>query len=477
MSSNKKKWQGPKPAIRPDLSNESSALVTYHGTNTAAIVTYDDQKSSSDRKPNHKDKYSIATSHLAIATQSPPRPTLSTPLQIANSFSPLRSDSSSFKTVASSLISPHSAKQDKLIEKQKTYAPSTSSSFPKINNPTYHYHEKPYFDKFFVVETPLLLETYFKEPKKLADAIIDPMFCRIPEDNLKRHIFYEFILVDTDSIYISDVFDKIDTKKLIFRKIKFCKIITLEQWGNDPNKKRTFSRPFHISEFSYWDYIDAWTYVFYGQNPGNSLSWFIYFDKDFPLNIPFWFLEWWDKYGPNIDFLPTIIKEGYQYWVTHIDKPKDWDFIPDLLIFFRIFSLTWILMLDYKIQERLIGNVNVPYFGRQTKIKWWSGMNMADHGKSRVAKWFNENPSLCNANTDQSQFLMAKSQNQAKIAAARTPEELLAIADEMRKTMSAMSQKDSDSDDCDDFLSEDDNTEGNSYQNTFGHDLSQFQGH
>ena len=105
-------------------------------------------------------------------------------------------------------------------------------------------------------------------------------------------------------------------------------------------------------------------------------------------------------------------------------------------------------------------------------------MNMADHGKSRVAKWFNENPSLYNANTDQSQFLIAKSQNQANIAAARTPEELLAIADEMRKTMSAMSQKDSDSDsdDCDDFLSEDDNTEGNSYQNTFGHDLSQFQG-
>ena len=138
-------------------------------------------------------------------------------------------------------------------------------------------------------------------------------------------------------------------------------------------------------------------------------------------------------------------------------------------------------MLDYKIQEILIGNVNVPYFGRQTKIKWWSGMNMADHGKNRVAKWFNENPSFCNSSKDQSQFLMAKSQNQARIAAAKTPEELLAIADEMRKTMTAISQKDSDSEDHDDFLTEDDPTEGNSYSqqhcgNTFGHDLSQFQG-
>ena len=42
--------------------------------------------------------------------------------------------------------------------------------------------------------------------------------------------------------------------------------------------------------------------------------------------------------------------------------------------------------------------------------------------------------------------------------------------------MSTISQKDSDSEDYDDFLSEDDPTEGNNYQNTFDHDLSQFQG-
>ena len=64
----------------------------------------------------------------------------------------------------------------------------------------------------------------------LANAIIDPLFGRILEDITKRHIFYEFILVDTDSIYVSDVFDKIDKEKLIFKKIKLYKIITLDQW-------------------------------------------------------------------------------------------------------------------------------------------------------------------------------------------------------------------------------------------------------
>ena len=88
---------------------------------------------------------------------------------------------------------------------------------------------------------------------------------------------------------------------------------------------------------------------------------------------------------------------------------------------------------------------------------------MVNHGKNRVAKWFNENPSLCNISIDQSQFLMAKSHNQARIPALKTPEELLAIADEIRKSIAAISQKDLDSEDHDDFLSEDDLTEGNIY--------------
>ena len=41
---------------------------------------------------------------------------------------------------------------------------------------------------------------------------------------------------------------------------------------------------------------------------------------------------------------------------------------------------------------------------------------------------------------------MAKSQNQARIAAASTPEELRKIAQEMEKTMTNMSPKDSESD-------------------------------
>ncbi|KAK3221810.1 hypothetical protein Dsin_008835 [Dipteronia sinensis] len=109
-------------------------------------------------------------------------------------------------------------------------------------------------------------------------------------------------------------------------------------------------------------------------------------------------------------------------------------------------NLTWILMLGYAIIDKLVGNINVPYFGRQTKIKWWSGMNIADLGTQGVASWFNENPSLCKTLIDQSPFLMAKSQSCAQLAAASsrlatasTADELHAIIKDMEKAMTTIS--------------------------------------
>ena len=68
---------------------------------------------------------------------------------------------------------------------------------------------------------------------------------------------------------------------------------------------------------------------------------------------------------------------------------------------------------------------------------------------------------------------MAKSQNQARIAAVSTPEERRKIAQEMEKTMTNMSQKDSESDyqDDDDDLLEDDEESTNAHS-YFGHDAS-----
>ena len=163
MSSNKGRPRGPRLTIRPDLSTDLSP-------------------NNQSQKPNHKDKYALTL--LSQPGPSSPRPTSARPIQISNSFSPLRSESPSFKTIASSHISPHSSKQNKLAQVNQSQI--TSSSFPRVNSHTYQYQIKPYFDRYFAIEAPLLLEHYFKEPKKLADAIIDPMFCRIPDRKSTR---------------------------------------------------------------------------------------------------------------------------------------------------------------------------------------------------------------------------------------------------------------------------------------------------
>ncbi|KAK3223932.1 hypothetical protein Dsin_010957 [Dipteronia sinensis] len=322
------------------------------------------------------------------------------------------------------------SKQDKIR------MPSSVQTYPKNNFPNYPYHYKPFFDRFFPLEPTFLIDNYLKEPKKLADKVINPLFHRIPDDEEKTQPFYEFILVDTGSVAISEIYNKYDPTKVAVMKIKICKIITLEQWGGNPNKKIRFSRLFR-SDYSYWDYRDAWFKMFYRQNPEYSLSWCVYFDKNFPLNLPFWFLEWWDKFGPTIDFLPCVIKEGFHYWSQNLDKPSDWEFFPDLFLFFKHFDLTWILMLEYNIRDILVGNIQIPYFGRQIKIKWWSRMKLTNLGKDRILKWFSENPSFFK-NIDQLEFLLAKSQILDRVAAAKTPEELLKIMKECLTIMSKL---------------------------------------
>ncbi|KAK2638890.1 hypothetical protein Ddye_026685 [Dipteronia dyeriana] len=386
-----------------DLSDKGSYL---------SLSTY-----QTSPRGSHKDKYAISLlsqprSPHQLPIQFPPLPPTGpsyyrspsqSPVHTFNTFSPLSTDSQSFKTIVSSRVSPHSKKQDQLAKSTQSSHMALLTPLPKINQPVYSYVNKPFFDRFFTMEHLFLEDHYFREPKKLADDYINPLFGRIPEDP---------------------------------------------------------------------DYISAWTRFFYGQNPGNSLSWFIYFDKNFQIDLPFWFLEWWDKFGHTIDFLPMTVKEGFAFWTANIERPDERDFYPELFLFYVQFNLTWILMLEYAIQDKTIGNVNVPYFGRQAKIKWWSGMNLANLTKDKISKWFSDNPSYYNQatdNTDQSSFLMAKSQNQARIAVTASPEELMKIDEEMNNSMASMSQvgsdKSNDKEESDNYAF--DSEDPSSY---FGHD-------
>ncbi|KAK3188030.1 hypothetical protein Dsin_027591 [Dipteronia sinensis] len=223
MASNRERGRrGRGPGIQPSPTDIFRGIKASNLSSDLSL-TY-----NSPSRPNHKDKYVIS-----IISQPPdpnllniPSPSPSPNLSLTNKFSHLQTDSPSFKTVVSAHLSPQSIKQEKLAISKQNLNMTSSPSSSKPPSSSYPYIPKPFFDRFCSMEMPILLDQYFDEPKKLADTLIDLVFFRIPEDHLKRHIFYEFILVDTDSIYISDVFDQVDKEKIIFRKIKLCKILT-----------------------------------------------------------------------------------------------------------------------------------------------------------------------------------------------------------------------------------------------------------
>ncbi|XP_057954918.1 uncharacterized protein LOC131148954 isoform X2 [Malania oleifera] len=369
-------------------------------------------------EPNSKDKYAMAMTNnpLAPRTLNAPRarplqpkvpplvPTVSLlPSQPSSSLSRPSSSSQTipfnnkYSVVGQSFLPSQSKKRTYKDKPTKSsIVDSTLSPHPaiQINREHFPYLTKPYFDRFFILEPEYLTLEFLDNPKKIVDKVIDKEFHRIPEHEQKRQNFYEFILVDTESIDIFECFDKHDSTKLAFIKIKIKRILSLKQWGGNPNSTRKFSGPFSPPEFNYWDYKDAWTKSLYRQNKGYSLSWLIYFDKNMSIEVPYWFHEWWDKFGPIDELFPPQLKESYKLWIETIQLPDHWMEYPLLFIFYNRFSLTWILKMEYAIQDTVIGQHKVPYFGRQIKIKWWNGMNLSNLTKVAMSKWFDQNPRL-----------------------------------------------------------------------------------
>lgn len=89
--------------------------------------------------------------------------------------------------------------------------------------------------------------------------IFPPGFFFLSKELTKIRKFYEFILVDTDSIYLTHQYDDIDKTKIKFSKFKIIKVWSPSDWGQPPTKGHSFSRIYSPHTFNYFDYMDAWT--------------------------------------------------------------------------------------------------------------------------------------------------------------------------------------------------------------------------
>ena len=127
------------------------------------------------------------------------------------------------------------------IQPKETFAQKASSG-----------QSQPYVDKVHTLKVQVLepfqilksgkpdLSKFFAKNKYFLQSNLD-----------KTRKFYEFILVDTESIEISHVLQIFDSKCKIF------KVLTHKTWGQSPDTHKIFSENFRPKSYDYYDYMDA----------------------------------------------------------------------------------------------------------------------------------------------------------------------------------------------------------------------------
>ena len=116
---------------------------------------------------------------------------------------------------------------------------------------------------------PLLVierEFFSENPRKIAAKAFHENFHYPFSDLLKTREFYEAILVETGSIKIKHNIDKFSNLVLTFSTYHIYKILTVKQWGGNPNFSKEFSELSKQGFFNYWDYQRAWFNAFLIQN-------------------------------------------------------------------------------------------------------------------------------------------------------------------------------------------------------------------
>jgi hypothetical protein len=199
--------------------------------------------------------------------------------------------------------------------------------------------------------------------------------------------------------------------------------MTPESFAQNPNKSKKFSQTFDPIGYNYWDYVHAWTHIFWKQNKTNKHSWLIYFKTGVNYTFPNWFLQWWDYFGPIHQILPLEVQEGFQVFDKRYNR--DFDNLPIELNFFTKLSLTWIFSWQYKYKQ----NSNpkfLPILQKQAYVKWWPRFDASKATRESIITWFKANPKYLQvADPQNCLFLNQKAQITAALAASSSEDDFV----------------------------------------------------
>uniref|UniRef100_A0A0R0F1B8 Reverse transcriptase/retrotransposon-derived protein RNase H-like domain-containing protein n=1 Tax=Glycine max TaxID=3847 RepID=A0A0R0F1B8_SOYBN len=308
------------------------------------------------------------------------------------------------------------AKQTKTVCNQRPSQSLTQQE--STSQPNNNYISK---NKFFNV-LQMEPEYWDKNPFKATAKVFPPGFHYRPIATNKTRKFYEFILIDTNSVSIKHFKDPKDPNLNTHSTIQILKVMQPRHYGSNLNKPKKFSTPFDPAGYNYWDYIDAWTNVFWHQNSKFKHSWQIYFKNNTVYNFPNWFLQWWNYFGPIPHIFPEEVQQGFQQFNKLYNSKESR--IPADLKYFSSFVLSWIFSWQYR-YGKTENSKQYPPLQRHAFVKWWSQFDTSKTAPDQVKNWFQSNPEFLKpADPKTSLFLNQKSQLAAFLASSKSKESL-----------------------------------------------------
>ncbi|KAH1119404.1 hypothetical protein GLYMA_17G210600v4 [Glycine max] len=237
-------------------------------------------------------------------------------------------------------------------------------------------------------------EFWDKNPFKATTKVFPPGFHFRPNATNKTRIFYEFILIDTNSVSIKHFKDTNDPNLNTHSTIQILKVLQPKQFGTNLNQPKNFSAPFDPIGYTYWDYVDAW------------------------MN----FVKWWDFFGPNSEIYPEQVQQGFDQFKRMFNSQESR--IPADMMYFSSFALSWIFSWQYK-YGKTESNKQFPSLQRHAFIKLWNQFDTSNVAPDKVKIWFQAHPKFLKAtDLETSLFLNKKSQLAAFLASSRSKESL-----------------------------------------------------
>ena len=224
----------------------------------------------------------------------------------------------------------------------------TSNRFEVLGKSSQPSSSNPQKFAYYTKESRLLLQILETDHKSASGVIATKNIFQnekyfISNDILKTRKFYEFILVDTESVQISHIKNP-EGNDIAYSKCKILKVLNEKDWDQNPFTHKRFSENFDPQTFDFYDYKNAWFNTFCIRP--SSHSWFFNWGAKMQRSFPNLFQEWWLFIGatPNI-FCPEISK-SFEYF-----KANSESFFPFgnsySLFFCAQFRIPWILCWDF----------------------------------------------------------------------------------------------------------------------------------